>query len=92
MVFISICTALYDYTPQSDNELALQEGEIVYILEKSSEDDWWKAKKRAPSDDEDEPIGLIPNNYVAEVSPTAGSLTNSQGRSGAFERCGKRLD
>lgn len=69
MVFISICTALYDYAPQSDNELAIREGEIVYILEKSSEDDWWKAKKRAPSEDEDEPVGLIPNNYVTEVSP-----------------------
>lgn len=70
MVFISICTALYDYAPQSDNELALQEGEIVYILEKSSEDDWWKAKKRASSEDEDEPMGLIPNNYVTEAQPT----------------------
>lgn len=68
MVFISLCTALYDYAPTGDNELALQEGEIVYILEKSSEDDWWKAKKRAPSEDEDEPVGLIPNNYVTEVS------------------------
>lgn len=68
MVFISICTALYNYTPQGDSELALQEGEIVYVLEKSSEDDWWKAKKRAPSEDEDEPMGLIPNNYVTEVS------------------------
>lgn len=71
MVFISICTALYDYAPQSDNELAIQEGELVYILEKSSEDDWWKAKKRAPNEEEDEPMGLIPNNYVTEVS-TAG--------------------
>lgn len=68
MVFISICTALYDYAPQGDNELAISEGEIIYILEKSSEDDWWKAKKRAPSEDEDEPVGLIPNNYVTEVS------------------------
>ena len=68
MVFISICTALYDYTPQNDGELALKEGDVVYVLEKSSEDDWWKAKKRAPSEDEDEPIGLIPNNYVTEVS------------------------
>ena len=68
MVFISICTTLYDYVPQGDSELALQEGEIVYILEKSSEDDWWKAKKRAPSEEEDEPVGLIPNNYVTEVS------------------------
>lgn len=68
MVFVSICTALYDYAPQGDNELAIQEGELVYILEKSSEDDWWKAKKRAPSEEEDEPMGLIPYNYVAEVS------------------------
>lgn len=70
MVFISVCTALYTYTPQGDDELALQEGEIVYILEKSSEGDWWKAKKRAPSEDEDEPVGLVPYNYVTEVSTT----------------------
>ena len=68
MVFVSICTALYDYTPQSDNELAIQEGELIYVLEKSTEDDWWKAKKRAPSEDEEEPVGLIPCNYVEEVS------------------------
>ncbi len=68
MVFLSICTALYDYAPQGDNELALQEGELVYVLEKSAEDDWWKAKKRASSEDEEEPVGLIPNNYVEEVS------------------------
>ena len=68
MDFISICTALYDYTPQADNELAIQEGELIYVLDKSGEDDWWKAKKRAPSEDEDEPVGLIPYNYVEEVS------------------------
>lgn len=68
MVFISLCTAIYDYTPQGDNELAIKEGELLYILEKNAEDDWWKAKKRAPGEAEDEPIGLIPNNYVQEVS------------------------
>lgn len=68
MTFISLCTALYDYHPQSEGELAIQEGELVYVVEKSSEDDWWKAKKRAVGEDEEEPIGLIPNNYVQEVS------------------------
>ena len=68
MVFVSICRALYDYTPQGDNELAIEEGELLYILEKSTEDDWWKAKKRPPGEDEEEPVGLIPNNYVQEVS------------------------
>lgn len=68
MGFISVCTALYDYVPQSNNELAIKEGELVYILEKSGEDDWWKARKRAPGEADDEPVGLIPYNYVEEVS------------------------
>lgn len=66
MVFLSICTALYDYTPQDDNELAIRQGELIYILEKSAGDDWWKAKKREPGEAE-EPVGLIPYNYVEEV-------------------------
>ena len=67
MVFISICTALYDYSPQGEGELPIAEGELVYILEKSIEDDWWKAKKRAVGEDEEEPVGLVPSNYVEEV-------------------------
>lgn len=70
MAFLSICTALYEYIPQNDNELAMSEGELIYVLEKSTEDDWWKAKKRAPGEEEEEPVGLIPNNYVEEVSTT----------------------
>jgi hypothetical protein len=67
MVFLSICTALYDYVPQGEGELAITEGEIIYILEKSTEDDWWKAKKKAAGEDGEEEVGLIPNNYVEEV-------------------------
>ncbi|MCJ1479241.1 cytoskeletal protein binding protein [Lambiella insularis] len=70
MVFLSICTALYDYVPQGDGELAIHEGELVYILEKSLEDDWWKGKKKAPGQEDEEPVGLIPNNYVEEAEPT----------------------
>ncbi|KAL9035913.1 MAG: hypothetical protein Q9180_004596, partial [Flavoplaca navasiana] len=70
MVFVSICTALYNYVPQGDNELALEEGDLVYVLEKSTEDDWWKAKKRAGPDEDEEPIGLIPNNYVEDARPS----------------------
>ncbi|KAL9582104.1 MAG: hypothetical protein Q9203_005634 [Teloschistes exilis] len=70
MVFVSICTALYNYVPQGDNELDLQEGDLVYILEKSTEDDWWRAKKRARAGEDEEPQGLIPNNYVEQARPT----------------------
>ncbi|EXJ88737.1 hypothetical protein A1O1_05669 [Capronia coronata CBS 617.96] len=69
MGFVAVCTAVYDYHPQSPGELEIREGELLYILEKSADDDWWKAKKKAAGDDEDEPEGLIPNNYVEEAKP-----------------------
>ncbi|KAL5337832.1 hypothetical protein BJX70DRAFT_224566 [Aspergillus crustosus] len=69
MGFIGVYTALYDYQPQAQGELELQEGDLLCILEKSPEDDWWKAKKKADRDEEDEPEGLVPNNYVEEAKP-----------------------
>lgn len=68
MGFVGIYKALYDYVPQSEGELAITEGGLLYILEKDGGDGWWKAKKKAGGDDEDEPEGLIPENYVEEVS------------------------
>jgi hypothetical protein len=67
MGFLGVYRAVYDYVPQGESELAITEGDILYVLEKSGEDDWWKAKKKASGDDDDEPIGLIPNNYIEEV-------------------------
>lgn len=67
MGFVGVCKAIYDYAPQSENELEMKEGDVLYILEKSAEDDWWKAKKKAKAADDDEPTGLVPNNYVEEV-------------------------
>ena len=67
MAFVGIYKAIYEYTPSGEGELAIEEGDLLYILEKSTDDDWWKAKKRAVDDSEDEPEGLVPNNYVEEV-------------------------
>jgi hypothetical protein len=67
MGFLGVYKAIYDYVPQGESELAISEGDILYVLEKSGEDDWWKAKKKASGDDDDEPVGLIPNNYIEEV-------------------------
>ncbi|KAI1373593.1 hypothetical protein F4677DRAFT_211325 [Hypoxylon crocopeplum] len=69
MGFLGVCKAIYDYAPQSEGELSISEGDILYVLEKSEEDDWWKAKKKASADEEDEPVGLVPNNYVEEAKP-----------------------
>ena len=68
MVFVGVYKAAFAYAPQNEQELALDEGDLLYILEKSEVDDWWKAKKKATEENEDEePVGLIPNNYVEEV-------------------------
>ena len=71
MGFQSVCTAIYNYQAQDDGELELKEGDLLYILDKSSDDAWWKARKRVGAEDEDEPEGLIPNNYVEEVRTQA---------------------
>lgn len=68
MVFLGIYRAIYDYVPQGDNEMALAEGDLLMVLEKSTVDDWWKAKKKGSDEEDEEPEGLIPNNYVEEVS------------------------
>ena len=68
MGFLGVYKAIYDYSPQGEGELTISEGDTLYVLEKSGEDDWWRAKKKASGDDEDEPVGLIPNNYIEEAS------------------------
>ncbi|KAI9761943.1 MAG: Protein OS-9 [Chaenotheca gracillima] len=70
MGFLGVYNAIYDYIPQGDQELAIQEGDLLFVIDKSSDDGWWNAKKKAPGEEEDEPTGLIPNNYVQEAKPT----------------------
>lgn len=66
-VFVGVYTAVYEYTPRSDQELALREGDVLCIIEKPDDDDWWKAKKKGNSVDDEEPVGLVPSNYIEEV-------------------------
>jgi actin cytoskeleton-regulatory complex protein SLA1 len=67
MGFVGVYTAVYDYQPHAEGELDIREGDLLYVLENSADDEWWKAKKKADRDDEEEPVGLVPNNYVEEV-------------------------
>ena len=45
-LFLGVYTAVYDYTARSEQELGLREGDILCIIEKPEDDDWWKAKKK----------------------------------------------
>lgn len=65
MPFIDIARASFVYSPQSTDELSIEENDFLYVLEKG-EDDWWKVKKKVDGDD-DGPTGLVPRNYLEEV-------------------------
>lgn len=69
-LYIGVYKALYDYAAQADEELTLRADDLLYLLEKSDIDDWWKVKKRVvPVGDEEveEPVGLVPSNYIELV-------------------------
>ncbi|XP_003961241.3 SH3 and cysteine-rich domain-containing protein 2-like [Takifugu rubripes] len=53
--------ALYKFLPQENNDLELQPGERVQVLDDSNED-WWKGKSR-------DKVGLFPANFVQRVRP-----------------------
>ena len=67
MGFLGFYRALYDYAAQAPNELEVREGDLLYVLEKSSEDDWWRAKRKGNAGEDHEAEGLVPNNYIEEV-------------------------
>lgn len=76
MSFVGVYKALYAYTPQSNEELSIDENDTLYLLEKSDVDDWWTVKKRVVGPDAEEPVGLVPSNYIepADVIGTASAL------------------
>ncbi|KAI5969990.1 SLA1 [Candida margitis] len=66
----TVTRALYDYDAQAEEELSIHTEDLLYLLEKSDIDDWWKVKKRViATGDEvvDEPSGLVPSTYIEEA-------------------------
>ncbi|KAH3674933.1 hypothetical protein WICMUC_002953 [Wickerhamomyces mucosus] len=74
MSFLGVYKAVYSYSPQNDQELAIEEDDILYLLEKSDIDDWWTVKKRVVGSDVEEPTGLVPSNYIEPAVPIAQAI------------------
>ncbi|ODV93486.1 hypothetical protein PACTADRAFT_82805 [Pachysolen tannophilus NRRL Y-2460] len=62
-IFLGVYRALYDYGAQNEEELSIAENDILYLLEKSDVDDWWKVKKS------DDSAGLVPKTYIEVCTP-----------------------
>lgn len=74
-VFIGVYIALYDYEAQNEEELSIKENDLLYLLETSETDDWWKVKKRVLDADVEEPVGLVPKTYI-EPAPVVASAVS----------------
>ncbi|CEP17300.1 hypothetical protein [Parasitella parasitica] len=68
MRYIQVCKALYDYDARTEEELSIREDDILYIIEKE-DDDWWRAELKQQNGEEQGPVGLVPADYVEEVTP-----------------------
>ncbi|KAG2118784.1 uncharacterized protein F5147DRAFT_801061 [Suillus discolor] len=68
--YLAVLKASYDYQPQSEEELAITENQIVFLLERT-DDDWWKVKIKGESQEQDSPSGLVPAAYVEQAEHTS---------------------
>ncbi|XP_071108291.1 osteoclast-stimulating factor 1-like [Haliotis cracherodii] len=55
---VKVVRAMYRYDAQQNDELTFDEGDLLYILDKT-DTSWWKAKCGSK-------VGLIPSNYVED--------------------------
>lgn len=50
--------ALYDFVADGDDELAVKEGERLFILDKITSDEWWKCRNIHGEE------GVVPASYI----------------------------
>uniref|UniRef100_A0ACB8G0X7 Uncharacterized protein n=1 Tax=Sphaerodactylus townsendi TaxID=933632 RepID=A0ACB8G0X7_9SAUR len=68
----TMCTALYDYQTEREDELCLKEGDVIVIHQKE-DDGWWHGSLNGKS-------GVFPATYVEEISPSPDqNLTTADG-------------
>ena len=82
--YLAILKASYDYTPQSDDEIAIKQGQQLLLVEKVDDEyvlrlvpansllmssSWWKVKVTGNEEEADNQIGLVPAAYVEQVCP-----------------------
>ncbi|XP_044726843.1 mitogen-activated protein kinase kinase kinase 11-like [Chrysoperla carnea] len=71
---LSLCTAIYDYTANGEDELSLRKGQVVEVLSKdakiSGDEGWWTGKIG-------DKVGIFPANFVGEDDPINTTHVNS---------------
>ncbi|RXW25299.1 hypothetical protein EST38_g582 [Candolleomyces aberdarensis] len=68
--YLAVLKAAYDYEPQSEDEIAIQEAQLLLLVERTDED-WWKVKVKGETQDDEGPVGLVPAAYVEQAEHTS---------------------
>ncbi|KAJ1990964.1 cytoskeletal protein binding protein [Coemansia spiralis] len=66
MPLVEVRRAIYTYTPADGDELALNEGDVLYIVD-NDDPDWLQAKKKQLNFDDPKEQGLVPANHTEPV-------------------------
>jgi len=80
--YLAVLKACYDYDPQSSDEIAIKEDQLLFLVERTDDEQvlfsfsplcphpfssWWKVKVKGDSQEADTPVGLVPMAYVEQV-------------------------
>ncbi|KAG2232218.1 hypothetical protein INT48_003908 [Thamnidium elegans] len=68
MKYVQVSKALYDYEARTEDELSIRQDDVLYVIDKEDQD-WWKAELKQVTGEEQGPIGLVPADYLQEVTP-----------------------
>lgn len=68
--YLAVLKASYSYDPQSNDEIAIKEDQLLLLKERVDED-WWKVKIKIDAQEEDSPEGLVPAAYVEPAVHTS---------------------
>ncbi|XP_051721229.1 SH3 domain-containing protein 21 isoform X2 [Ctenopharyngodon idella] len=82
------CRVMFDYTAVSEDELNLKKGDVITVINKSTEDDgWWEGELNGHR-------GIFPDNFVMVIPADAlhtGNAGQTPVRSGSQNRAGNPM-
>lgn len=75
---VMVVKAIYAYTAKRPDELSFEDGDILYITDKSDTNGWWKGSVGNKT-------GLVPSNYVVENTETVDNPLHEAAKRGNMD-------
>lgn len=63
---------LYDFDPQGDDEVAVKEGDVVFVVDNEQSDEWWMVRTSKGIE------GVVPSTYIELMASSKNQSSKSQ--------------